>query len=177
MTRALFLDRDGTLIVDVGYPRDPDLVELLPGATEALQVASGLGYRLVIVSNQSGVARGLIQRSEARSVHERVALLFGREGVTFDAAYFCFHAPADNCACRKPKPGMLLQAKHDLGLDLGQCLMVGDKASDVEAGVAAGARAFSFGEIVHPGAIAGLSSWANFSEWLRAEADGEARKG
>lgn len=177
MTRALFLDRDGTLIVDVGYPRDADLVELLPGVVEALKLARGAGYRLVIVSNQSGVARGLIQPSEARSVQERVVSLFERDGVVFDAAYFCFHAPSEDCSCRKPNPGMLLQAKHDLGLDLSQCVMVGDKASDVEAGLAAGTRAIAFGEMLHPGAIVAVSSWAKFSEWLRAEADEIAQKG
>ena len=142
MTRkALFLDRDGTLIVDVGYPRDPSLVELVPGAAAALR---GRSEALVIVSNQSGIGRGLITPVEATAVHDRMIALFATEGVTFAGVYYCPHAPEEGCACRKPKPGMLLDAARELDLDLAASVMLGDKPSDVEAGRAAGMRSELF---------------------------------
>jgi D-glycero-D-manno-heptose 1,7-bisphosphate phosphatase len=142
--RALFLDRDGTLIRDVGYPKDPNDVELLPGCADALRLAMEQGFKLVIVSNQSGVARGYFDEATARRVQARVEELFAAEGVRFDGVYFCFHAPSDACACRKPAPGMLLQAARDLDLDLGRSIMIGDKPSDVEAGESAGCIAYAF---------------------------------
>lgn len=134
--KALFLDRDGTLIVDVGYPRDPARVEILSGAVEALRGYSD--YALVVISNQSGIARGLITEDEWRAVHERFVELFANEGITFAGSYYCKHGPDDGCACRKPEPGMLRQAARELDLDLAQSIMIGDKPSDVEAGRRAG---------------------------------------
>jgi D-glycero-D-manno-heptose 1,7-bisphosphate phosphatase len=136
---ALFVDRDGTLIVDVGYPRDPALVEPLPGAISALREL-GARFALVIISNQSGIGRGLITEAEARAVHDRVIEVFAREGVAFAGAYYCPHAPEASCSCRKPAPGLLLDAARELGLDLATSVMIGDKASDVTAGLAAGCR-------------------------------------
>jgi D-glycero-D-manno-heptose 1,7-bisphosphate phosphatase len=125
--RALFVDRDGTLITDAGYPRDPALVEPLPGAAEALRELQGR-FALVIISNQSGIGRGLITEPEARAVHDRVIDVFARAGVGFAGAYYCPHAPGAGCPCRKPAPG----------LDLAGSIMLGDKASDAIAGRAAG---------------------------------------
>ena len=139
MTRAIFLDRDGTLIVDVGYPRDPDRVEILPGALEALRRFSG--WALVVVSNQSGIGRGLITPAEAAAVHERFVARFAEAGIVFAGVYYCPHAPDAGCACRKPEPGMLRDAARELGLDLAASIMIGDKAADVAAGVAAGVAA------------------------------------
>lgn len=136
MKRALLLDRDGTLIVDVGYPREPERVELLPGAAAALREL-GETFALVIVSNQSGIGRGMIKEEEADRVHARVLELFAAEGVRFAGAYRCPHAPEEDCSCRKPAPGMLLQAAEELGLDLAQSVMIGDKHADVQAGWAA----------------------------------------
>lgn len=135
--RALFVDRDGTLVTDVGYPRDPALVEPLPGAAEALRELQG-SFSLVIISNQSGIGRGLITEAEARAVHDRVIDVFARAGVGFAGAYYCPHAPGAGCPCRKPAPGLLLDAARELGLDLAGSIMLGDKASDVIAGRAAG---------------------------------------
>ncbi|MBA3453405.1 MAG: HAD family hydrolase [Deltaproteobacteria bacterium] len=137
MTPALFLDRDGTLIVDVGYPRDPALVEPIPGAIAALRELQA-AYKLVIISNQSGIGRGLITEAEAQAVHERVVSVFDAAGVTFAGAYYCPHAPDASCRCRKPAPGLLLDAAAALGIDLQRSVMVGDKASDLAAGRAAG---------------------------------------
>jgi D-glycero-D-manno-heptose 1,7-bisphosphate phosphatase len=135
--RALFVDRDGTLIADTGYPRDPALVELLPGATDALRELQA-HFALVIVSNQSGIGRGLVSEAEARAVHDRVIDMFARVGVAFVGAYYCPHAPGDGCLCRKPAPGLLLDAARELDLDLARSIMLGDKPSDVAAGQAAG---------------------------------------
>jgi D-glycero-D-manno-heptose 1,7-bisphosphate phosphatase len=143
--RALFIDRDDTLIVDVGYPRDPALVAPLPGAIDALRALQA-GFALVIVSNQSGIGRGLITPAEARAVHDRVVELFARGGVGFAGAYYCPHPPDAGCPCRKPAPGLLLDAARELGLDVARSLVVGDKASDIAAGRAAGChRAIRFG--------------------------------
>lgn len=139
--KALFLDRDGTLIVDVGYPRDPAQVALIPGAIDALKAWNG---PLVIISNQSGVARGRITPDEAAAVHARTVELFAEHGIRFAGAYYCFHGPDDGCRCRKPMPGMLLDAARELGLELSNATMLGDKPSDVAAGVAAGARGVLF---------------------------------
>jgi histidinol-phosphate phosphatase family protein len=142
---ALFLDRDGTLIADVGYPRDPAGVRLLPGCPEALRRLARAGFALVIVSNQSGVGRGLFSRAEAEAVHAEVVRRFAGAGVSFDGAYYCYHAPDEGCGCRKPAPGLLLRAAAELDLELTHSFMVGDKAIDVEAGAAAGCRAVRFG--------------------------------
>lgn len=135
--RALFLDRDGTLIVDVGYPRDPAAVEIIPGAIEALRVLQEK-WALVVVSNQSGIGRGIVTELEAEAVHAQFVRLFAAAGVRFTGYYYCPHAPEDCCACRKPAPGMLRDAASELGLDIARSVMIGDKASDLEAGRAAG---------------------------------------
>lgn len=135
--RALFLDRDGTLIVDVGYPKDPALVEPLPGAADALRALQN-EWALVVISNQSGLGRGLITEREAAAVHDRFVAVFAAAGVRFAGCYYCPHAPGDGCACRKPAPGLLADAARELGLDLARSVMIGDKPSDLEAGRAAG---------------------------------------
>jgi D-glycero-D-manno-heptose 1,7-bisphosphate phosphatase len=137
---AVFLDRDGTLIEDVDYPRDPEAVRMLDGAVEALGDLRKAGYRLVVVSNQSGIGRGLVTAEDARRVHERFVAELARHGVELDDVRYCPHAPGEGCNCRKPAPAMLLAAAADLGLDLAASFMIGDKASDVEAGRRAGCR-------------------------------------
>jgi D-glycero-D-manno-heptose 1,7-bisphosphate phosphatase len=137
--RALLIDRDGTLIVDVGYPRDPGRVEPLPGAVDALRTLQQR-FALVIVSNQSGLGRGLITEAEAHAVHDRVIAVFARGGIRFAGAYYCPHAPEASCPCRKPAPGLLLDAAGELDLDLAGSIMIGDKPSDIAAGLAAGCR-------------------------------------
>jgi D-glycero-D-manno-heptose 1,7-bisphosphate phosphatase len=135
---AAFLDRDGTIIHDRGYVRRAEDVELLPGAVDALRRAADAGLRLVVVSNQSGVGRGLVSPQELDEVHARMVELLSDAGVALDGAYYCPHAPSEDCACRKPKPGLLLRAVEELDLDPGRSVMIGDKLSDEEAGRAAG---------------------------------------
>jgi D-glycero-D-manno-heptose 1,7-bisphosphate phosphatase len=139
--RVLFLDRDGTLMVDVGYPRHPDQVTLLPGVAEGLGACRDAGYLLSIISNQSGVGRGYFGADAVEAVHRRLLELLEAGGVHIDDAQYCLHAPEDACACRKPLPLMIERSARNLGADLAASFMIGDKASDVEAGHRAGCRA------------------------------------
>jgi histidinol-phosphate phosphatase family protein len=170
--RALFLDRDGTLITDTGYPSDPAKVELLPGVVTPLLTALDSGWALVIISNQSGVARGLVTPDQAVLVQARVAALFAQHGVAFAGAYFCLHGPDEACSCRKPEPGMILAAARDLELDPLASIMIGDKPSDIQAGRAAGCRTIAFGGLSAPDADARCATWTEVAAWWRSNASG-----
>ena len=146
--KACFLDRDGTLIEERNYLDDPALVALAPGVPEALHLLRDAGYRLIVISNQSGIARGYFTLEQLKAVERRVGELLAEQGLSLDANYYCFHHEKGvipeytcSCDCRKPKPGLLLQAVRDFSLDPAQCLMIGDKVSDLQAGHAAGCRA------------------------------------
>jgi D-glycero-D-manno-heptose 1,7-bisphosphate phosphatase len=128
---AIFLDRDGTLIVEREYLADPALVELEHGAAEGLRRLGAGGRPLVVLTNQSGIARGYFDRRAADAVNARVAELLGSEGVSIARWYVCPHGPDDACRCRKPFPGLAEQAASDLGLDLAASWVIGDKRSDV----------------------------------------------
>lgn len=136
--RAAFLDRDGTIIFDGGYLADPAGVRAMPGAVEALRRLRDRGFSLVVVSNQSGLARGLIRPDQHAAVHGRFLDVLSQEGITFEAVYYCEHKPDDGCACRKPRPGMLERAASEHQIDLARSLMIGDKPSDIVAGRAVG---------------------------------------
>ncbi|MBV8459832.1 MAG: HAD family hydrolase [Candidatus Eremiobacteraeota bacterium] len=145
--RAIFLDRDGTLNADSGYVAEPDDVRLEDNAAEGAAALEHAGFALVITSNQSGIARGFLTEVQADEVDARVQALLRERGVTITASYRCPHLPegsvsryAVECDCRKPKPGMLLRAARDLGIDLSRSWTVGDGARDVEAGLAAGTK-------------------------------------
>lgn len=131
---ALFVDRDGTLIVEKHHLGDPDQVELLPGVAESLRIVRAAGHPVVVVSNQAGVGRGLYSLTRAHQVMARLRALLRREGVELDAIRFCPHAPEAGCDCRKPEPRLLREAGEDLRLSLVASAMVGDKWIDVEAG-------------------------------------------
>ena len=141
---AAFLDRDGTIIEDLGYLGDPAKIRFIPGALEALRALLRAGFRLVLVTNQAGVARGLISEADVRRVNDGLAALLAEVGIHLDGIYFCPHHPEygppeyrRDCDCRKPKPGMIQQAVRDLGLDPARSVVIGDHVSD-----AALARAF-----------------------------------
>jgi D,D-heptose 1,7-bisphosphate phosphatase len=144
-TRAVFLDKDDTLIEDVPYNVDPEKIRLTPRAAEGLQLLHRLGYRLLIVSNQSGVARGYFAESALAAVEERLRDLFDQLRVPLDGFYYCPHHPegavpgyAVACSCRKPQPGLILRAAREHDIDLKQSWLIGDKLDDVEAGRRAG---------------------------------------
>lgn len=130
---AVFLDRDGTIIREADYLSDPDGVELVDGAPEALRALGEAGYLLVVVTNQSGIARGLYTEEDYRAVAARLEALLDRAGARLDATYHCPHGPAEAgaCDCRKPAVGMYRRAASDLGIDLAASWYVGDKPSDV----------------------------------------------
>jgi D-glycero-D-manno-heptose 1,7-bisphosphate phosphatase len=137
---AVFLDRDDTLIKDKVYLSDPDGIELLPGAAEAVRLINEAGLPAILVTNQSGVARGLFDEERVHEIHLRLMAELAERGARIDAVYFCPHHAegtvpeyAVKCQCRKPAPGMLLQAARDFGLDLPACFMIGDKPEDVRA--------------------------------------------
>jgi histidinol-phosphate phosphatase family protein len=134
--QAVLFDRDGTLIADVPYNGDPERVEPVPGAAEALERLRATGMRIGVVSNQSGVARGLISAEQVNDVNARVDALLG----PFGAFEWCPHGPDDGCDCRKPAPGLIRRAAERLGVEPHECAVVGDIGADVEAARAAGAR-------------------------------------
>ncbi len=134
----LFLDRDGTLMHDVGYPKDPADVRLIAGAADAVRELVALGFVPAVVSNQSGLARGLITPEEAQAVHARFVEIFEATSGVRLPCWYCPHGPDDGCDCRKPKPGLLRTAAAELGMVGKPGIMIGDKPSDVEAAQAAG---------------------------------------
>jgi D-glycero-D-manno-heptose 1,7-bisphosphate phosphatase len=139
---AVFLDRDGTVIDEVGHLGEPERVVILPGVPTALTRLAEAGYALVMITNQAGVARGYFTEVEVEAVNARTAELLQAEGVRLERWYHCPHHPdfTGACDCRKPLPGMLHRAAKELDLDLSRSWMVGDHPSDAEAGRAAGAR-------------------------------------
>ena len=134
--RAVLFDRDGTLVVDVPYCGDPSQVRTVPTARPALALLRGAGIPVGVVSNQSGIARGLLSRAQVDAVNRRVDDLLG----PFDVWQVCPHGPDDGCACRKPAPGMVLAAAQRLGVAPEDVAVVGDIGADVGAALAAGAR-------------------------------------
>ena len=146
--KAIFLDKDGTVVVDVPYNVDPERIVLAPGVATGLKRLSDAGFKLVVVSNQSGVARGFFSEEALRGVVHRLTELLGAAGVRLDGFYYCPHHPQGSvnqysreCDCRKPQPGLLTKAARDLQVDLSRSWMIGDILDDVEAGHRAGCRA------------------------------------
>ncbi|MBI4770460.1 MAG: HAD-IIIA family hydrolase [Chloroflexi bacterium] len=138
---AIFLDRDGVIIENkLDYVRQWSDVRFIPGALAALAGLAASRYLIVIVTNQAGVGHGHITLAEARAINQGVVAEIRRAGGRVDGAYLCPHRPQDGCECRKPRPGMLLHAARDLGVDLSTSLLIGDAISDVQAALAAGVR-------------------------------------
>jgi len=134
---AVFFDRDGTLIRDTGYLSDPEGIHILPGSVEAVRWLNQTGMRVIIITNQSGIARGFFNETTLHAIHDRLITLFSAQGARIDAIYYCPHHPEGvveayrkSCSCRKPEPGLLLRAAEDFGLDLRCCYLVGDKPID-----------------------------------------------
>jgi histidinol-phosphate phosphatase family protein len=158
--RALFLDRDGTLVRNVPYNADPNAVVMEPRAGRALRWARDAGFALVVTSNQSGIGRGRVTPAQVEAIHARIRSDLSPYGADLDAMYYCPHLPEADCACRKPRPGLLQQAADQLGLDLAHSVGIGDAPRDVLAAHAAGARARGYrGDVddtpVPRGAVAG----------------------
>lgn len=137
---AIFFDKDGTLIHDVPYNVDPSQVRFYDDAIDALSQLKHAGYKLFVISNQSGVARGFFKQSQLGDISRYLQEAVRQSGIQFDGIYYCPHAESDRCSCRKPEPGLILQAAHEHGIDLAKSWMIGDILHDVEAGNRAGCR-------------------------------------
>ncbi len=138
---AVFIDRDGTLNEPVGYVNHRSRFRLFPWSVDAIRLVQKEGYLAVVVTNQSGVGRGYFSLSLLEGIHAELNSCLSDAGLTIDGLYYCPHKPEDSCLCRKPKPGMILQARDELDIDLERSWMVGDSLSDLQAGWAAGTHA------------------------------------
>lgn len=140
MNKAVFLDRDGTINEEVHYLHDIHDLHFIEGVPQALAQLKRLGYKLVVISNQSGIGRGYFDTGAVDRLHEYMNMLLEQQGAAIDAFYYCPHIARDCCRCRKPLPGMIEQAAADLDIDLSQSYMVGDKETDVLTAINAGCR-------------------------------------
>lgn len=158
MAKALFLDRDGTLIIDKHYLADPDGVELLPGVIDGLRRARSLGYRLFLFSNQSGVGRGYYTLEDALRVNDRMEKMMGLPAPLFDGVCMATETPDQPMVYRKPSPRFINEMIAHHTLDPKQCIMVGDRETDIEAGLAAGTQvaALANGKLTR-------EAWARFN--------------
>lgn len=138
--RYILLDRDGTIIVEKNYLSTVDGVELLPGAVEGLRRLQDAGFGLIVVTNQSGIARGKLTLDTLAEIHAELRRLLAAGGVRIDAFYCCPHVPEDHCECRKPKPLLAFRAASDFGFDLGRSFVIGDKPADIDLGRNCGAH-------------------------------------
>lgn len=135
---AVFLDRDGTLMRDVDYCGDPKDVDLLPGVSEAMRALKDRGYKLIVITNQSGIGRGYFNHEQYRAVEAELSRRIG--DAVIDATYYCPHLPDAGCKCRKPSPEMIFQAAREHDVDLARSFFIGDKRSDLDCGRAAGVK-------------------------------------
>lgn len=143
--KAFFLDRDGTLNVEKHHLYRSEDLEWIEGTFEALQKIQDLGYKIIVITNQAGVAKGLYREEDVHILHEHMNKVLKEKGIIVDAFYYCPHHPQGSvekyvieCNCRKPKPGMILQAIRDFNLDVKDCILVGDKEIDIQSGLNAG---------------------------------------
>lgn len=153
MHKAVFLDRDGTIIEDVGYPHERSAIKFLPLVSEAISILNQNGYRVIVTTNQSGVARGYFTEDALRQINQYIRDTLAARGAVIDRVYYCPHHVEGTikeyrkaCDCRKPNPGMIQQATRELDIDLKRSFAIGDKPLDVEAGRRAGCRTILLGD-------------------------------
>jgi len=137
---AVFLDRDGTINQDTGYIDSPERLFIIDGAASAIKRLNSKGFRVVVITNQSGVGRGYFTKEAADSVNKKLEEILKREGAHLDGIYYCPHHPDDNCECRKPRIGLLEKAKNDLAIDFKKSYVIGDKGSDIEIAQSIGGK-------------------------------------
>ena len=162
--RLALIDRDGTIIVDKVYLSDPDGIEFAPRAIEGLRLLRDAGFALVLITNQSGVARGYFDVATLERIHDRLLSMLAAEGLQLKAIYFCPHGPRDGCDCRKPAPGMIRNAMRDLGFDPGEAVVIGDSDADMGAALAAGVAGV---RVASAGGPASTGAAADFLEAAR----------
>ncbi|MBI2252940.1 MAG: D-glycero-beta-D-manno-heptose 1,7-bisphosphate 7-phosphatase [Armatimonadetes bacterium] len=141
LNKAVFIDRDGTINKEAGYISSINKLRLLPKTALAIKLLNQADYKVVVISNQSGIARGFLTEIDLKKIHRELALRLKRRGAILDKIYYCPHHPEDNCNCRKPKVGLLKRAARELNLNLSQSFMIGDKLSDIKSGINFGIKA------------------------------------
>lgn len=160
--KTVFLDRDGTLIIDKIYLNDPDQIVYLPGVFEALGRLRDAGYQFIMVTNQSGVARGIVSLENLEEIHRRMRVAFAEHGIEFRAIYYAPYAVDSNHPLRKPAPGMLLKGAEECEADLKSSWMIGDRLSDVVAGHRAGCRSVLLTGVEQPDSAAAAEAQPEF---------------
>lgn len=168
--RAIFLDRDGVInrkLPPNRYVGNVGDFHFLPGAIDALAILSELGFALIVVTNQRGIARRLMTEEDLHRVHDMMRTEIAKRSVILDGIYWCPHEEFENCACRKPEPGMIFRGARDLGIDLTSSYMVGDSPADIEAGRRAGTRTVLIGDDESLGADMIFPSLIDFAIFLR----------
>jgi D-glycero-D-manno-heptose 1,7-bisphosphate phosphatase len=181
--KAVFLDRDGVInrkLPETQYVTKASEFHFLPGVGEALSIFKDLGFLLVLITNQRGIARGLMTGDDLDAVHDYMQRELGKEYAHLDAIYHCPHEEFEYCNCRKPEPGMILAARTDLNIDLASSYMVGDSVCDMSAGQGAGVRTICIGPEKHEGSDMIFPNLLAFARFLRAQAeelDGRAQIG
>lgn len=138
MTPALFLDRDGVINIDTGYVYRPEDVVLRPGIVDIIRGFRALGHWIIVVTNQSGIGRGYYTHEQYVACNRAILVKLAEHGAGVHKTYHCPHRPDEGCECRKPRPGMILQAAADFGIDLAASILIGDRETDIEAGRRAG---------------------------------------
>lgn len=154
--KAVFLDRDGTINYDYGYIHEAKRLRLIRNAGKSLKNLAEHGYKLIVITNQSGIGRGYFNLSDAEAINATLNERLKKLKVQIDKFYICPHAPNEDCQCRKPSPAMILQAAHDHNIDLTKSYMIGDKISDVECGKNAGVRSFMITKTCN------INYWTNY---------------
>ncbi len=140
MDKAVFLDRDGTLNVEVDYLHEIDKLVFIDGTFQALRLLKTQGYKLIVISNQSGIGRGYYKEQDVEQLHHYMNVVLGKHDAAIDAFYYCPHVEQDKCLCRKPHTGLIDRAATEWNIDLGQSYMVGDKESDLMTAFNAGCK-------------------------------------
>ena len=138
--RAVFLDRDGTIAKDGPYCSCPEDFELLPGVAEGIRLLNEHGFKVIVITNQSGIARGYFTEEMLAKIHDKMRSELAKYGAHIDGIYYCPHHPDEGCDCRKPKPTLILKAAQEHDIDLAKSFLIGDKPQDIEAGHLAGCK-------------------------------------
>lgn len=164
--KAVFLDRDGTIITDKHYLKNADDIELTEGAGQALADMARLGYLLVIITNQSGIGRGFFTDSHVQLQHDRLRLLLEQFNVRLASIKYCPHTPEDKCLCRKPSPKLIIDAAEELSIDCDKSFMIGDKDCDIIAGLKADCKTIFIGKTTNGSATYSVKKISEVAELL-----------
>ena len=138
--RAVFVDRDGTINVNYGYISSPDNFKMYPGIVKGIKLLNESGFKVIVITNQSGIARGYFSKEALKEIHDKMEKELAEKGASVDAIYYCPHHPDENCDCRKPETGLFKMAKDDFDIDYKKSFVVGDRMLDVEAGYKLGCK-------------------------------------